>query len=84
MSKASFSLSFGWIGMCQYPLAKSRVEKNFAFANLSKRVSILGKGSASVLIIVLNFQKSIQNRVFFPLSLLSTKVTDAEYGEQLF
>ena len=32
VAKASFSVCLGWISMCQYPRAKSRVEKIFAFA----------------------------------------------------
>ena len=52
VAKANFSVCLGLIGMCQYPLAKSRIEKNFVFASLFKTVSIQGKGSASLLIIL--------------------------------
>ena len=59
--KASFPVSFGWIGICQYLIAKSRVEKNFALPNSFKRVSIWDRDSAAVLVIVLSLWKSTQN-----------------------
>ena len=76
--KLAFLHLLGGLGMCQYPLSKSRVEKNFAFANLSERVSIWGKGSMSVLVIVLSLQKSTQSCVFFSSSLLFININGAE------
>ena len=73
-------MSLGWIGMCWHPLAKLRVERNFALANLSKGESILDKGSASVLVIALHLRESTQGHVFFHSWHLNTKLTDAEYG----
>ena len=53
MADASFFMFLERLGMYQYPLAKSRVRKNFALASFS--VSILGRGSTSIFVIAFNF-----------------------------
>lgn len=80
-ANANFSMSWGWASMHQYPLAKLRVEKTFVWANLTKRLSILRKGTASVFVMAFYFLKSTHKRVFFCPSHLYTKVTGEEYGE---
>ena len=57
MANADFSVSLGQIGISQYPLTKSRVEKFFALANLSNKMSMLRSGPATVLVIAFNFWK---------------------------
>ena len=83
VGKAQFSVSLGWIGICQYLLARTNVEKNFACTNQSKRVSILGNGSVSVLVMEFYLQKGTQSSVFSPSSHLCTKITGRESGEHL-
>ena len=42
--KAVFSCASGAIWICQYPAAKSKVEKKWSFPNWSNRLSIQGRG----------------------------------------
>ena len=71
VANANFSVSLGWIGICQYPLAKSRVEKIFAIANLSNKVCALGSGSASIFCYSIQFLEIDTKSRFFS-SFLST------------
>ena len=60
--KAVFSLSRSWIGICQYPLLKSRVENQRAPCSASRRSSMRGMGCTSFIIAALTCLKSTQNR----------------------
>ena len=60
--KAVFSFD-GWcICTCQYPAARSKLEKNLDFPSWSKRLSIWGIESTSGLVTAWGFLKSIQKR----------------------
>ena len=61
MRKAIFSLSHSWIGTCQYPLLRSRVESQWAPWSASRRSSMRGMGCASFTVAALSCLKSTQN-----------------------
>ena len=52
---AVFDLSDSSISTCQYPLARSRVEKKDACPSASRDSSILGRGNASFRVLELSF-----------------------------
>ena len=60
--KAVFSLSHSWIGTCQYPLLRSRVENQRAPCRMSRRSSMWGMGCASLMVAALSCLKSTQKR----------------------
>ena len=60
--KAIFSLSRSWIGTCQYPLLRSRVENQRAPSKASRRSSMRGRGCASLMVAALSCRKSTQKR----------------------
>ena len=62
VQKAVFSLSRSWIGTCQYPLLRSRVENQRAPCRASRRSSMRGMGCASFIVATLSCLKSTQNR----------------------
>ena len=59
--KAVFSLSRSWVGTCQYPLFRSRVENQRAPCRVS-RSSMRGMECASFTMAALSCLKSTQNR----------------------
>ena len=58
---AVFSLSRSWIGTCQYPLLRSRVENQRAPWRASRRSSMRGMGCVSFIVAALSCLKSTQN-----------------------
>ena len=62
VQKAVFSLSRSWIGTCQYPLLRSRVENQRAPCKASRRSSMRERGCASLMVAALSCRKSMQKR----------------------
>ena len=62
VQKAIFSFSRSWIGTCQYPLLRSRVEDQQAPCSVSRRSSKRGMGCSSFTVAALSYLKSTQNR----------------------
>ena len=77
--KAFFSLSFSSIGICQYPLFKSKVMKNIALPRTASISSITGNGQLDILEMRLSFLKFLQNP--FEPSFLSTITIGKLHGD---
>ena len=73
-TKSYVSLSRSWIGTCQYPLLRSRVENQ----RVPCKASMLGRGCASLMVAVLSCRKSTQKRRLPSFFLTMTAAGEAQ------
>ena len=77
VQKAVFSLSRSWIGTCQYPLLRSRLENQRAPCKASRMSSMQGRGCASLMVAALSCQKYMQKHRL-PSCFLTITVGEAQ------